>query len=86
MAVTKFLRDGGQIELSAGRGILYFASGHSNSNLGSSRVDVGDGGMFTEVNAAGSSFSNTSVAIGDRSWSLSGCQVWVLDVWATGGE
>ena len=55
-------------------------------NLGSSRVNVGDGVMFTEVNAAGSSVINASGPRVNKSWRISGCRGCVLDIWATGGE
>ena len=62
------------------------ASGRSNAKFGSIRVNVGDGRIFTEVNAAGSSVINVSVERGDGNWRLSGCRGWVLDGWASGGE
>lgn len=66
VAVTSILRDCGQRESSAGLDVMDLTSGRSNGNSGSSRVDVGDGGMFAEMNADGPSFSNGSVGRGNR--------------------
>ena len=88
LAVKSVLRDGWQSKFPADRGVFDLTSGRSTTTFGSIRVNVGDRGMFTEVNASSSSVINVSVARGNIScsWMLSVYQGWFLGGCDTGGE
>ena len=60
--MTSFFRDGWNPKASAGWGALDLARVRTHTNFGGSRVNVGDKGIFGEVDVTSSSIRNAIAA------------------------